>query len=183
MGWPSRSAITRCPGNYIVGQVLNAAGAPVAGVRIIMVDQWGNRADAWSKDSAGDYGRYDFPINFFPNHYTLAVLDQADTPSARRWWWTTCKETAATRPAIPSPGEAADRAGASLLNPPDASQAVERCGLFACFRRIFLLRQNHLWYDRVVCSNGAFLLAEGCRLGASILSFILCATNEQPRVP
>ena len=69
-----------CPGNYIMGQVLDAAGAPVAGVRISLVDQWGNRADTWSKDSAGDYGRYDFPINFFPNQYTLAIVDGSGNP-------------------------------------------------------------------------------------------------------
>jgi penicillin-binding protein 1C len=69
-----------CPGNYIIGQVLDAAGAPVAGVRITLVDQWDNRADAWSKDSAGDYGRYDFPINFFPNQYTLVIVDGAGNP-------------------------------------------------------------------------------------------------------
>ncbi|HSN76509.1 MAG TPA: transglycosylase domain-containing protein [Anaerolineae bacterium] len=69
-----------CPGNYIVGQVLDAAGAPVAGVRISLVDQWGNQADTWSKDSAGDYGRYDFPINYFPNQYTLVVLDGGGNP-------------------------------------------------------------------------------------------------------
>jgi hypothetical protein len=69
-----------CPGNYIVGQVLDAAGAPVAGARITLVDQWDNRAEAWSKDSADDYGRYDFPINFFPNQYTLVVVDGAGNP-------------------------------------------------------------------------------------------------------
>jgi penicillin-binding protein 1C len=69
-----------CPGNYIVGRVLNAAGAPVAGVRLSMVDQWDNRADAWSKESAGDYGSFDFPINFFPNQYTLLVVDGEGNP-------------------------------------------------------------------------------------------------------
>ncbi len=69
-----------CPGNYIVGQVLNAAGAPVAGVRIALVDQWGNRAETWSKDGVGDYGQYDFPINFFPNQYTLTVIGGAGNP-------------------------------------------------------------------------------------------------------
>lgn len=69
-----------CAGNYIVGRVLNAAGAPVAGVRLSLVDQWGNRADAWSKDSVGDYGNYDFPVNFFPNQYTLAVVDANGNP-------------------------------------------------------------------------------------------------------
>lgn len=69
-----------CPGNYIVGQVLDAGGSPVAGVHIILVDQWGNRADAISKDGAADYGSYDFPINFFPNRYILTVVDQAGNP-------------------------------------------------------------------------------------------------------
>jgi len=69
-----------CPGNYIVGQVLNAAGVPVAGVRLSLVDQWDNRADAWSKESAGDYGSFDFPINFFPNQYTLLVVDGEGNP-------------------------------------------------------------------------------------------------------
>jgi hypothetical protein len=69
-----------CPGNYIVGQVLDGAGAPLVGVRVALVDQWGNRAEAWSKDSAGDFGRYDFPINFFPNQYTLVVVDGDGNP-------------------------------------------------------------------------------------------------------
>lgn len=69
-----------CPGNYIVGQVLDAGGAPLAGVRINLMDQWGNQAEAWSKDSAGDFGRYDFPVNFFPNQYTLMIVDDAGNP-------------------------------------------------------------------------------------------------------
>ena len=71
---------TSCPGQYIVGQVFDAAGAPVAGVHVVSVDQWGNRADAFSKDGATDYGSYDFPLNSFANRYTLTVVDQADTP-------------------------------------------------------------------------------------------------------
>jgi 1A family penicillin-binding protein len=69
-----------CPGQYIVGQVLNTAGAPVAGVHILLVDQWGNRADAFSKAGAVDYGNYDFPLNFFANQYTLTVVDEAGNP-------------------------------------------------------------------------------------------------------
>jgi hypothetical protein len=64
-----------CPGHYILGAVLGRNGAPMSGVRIGIVDEWGNRADAVSKSGANDAGRYDFPINNFPNRYTLTVLD------------------------------------------------------------------------------------------------------------
>ena len=66
-----------CPGNYILGQVLNRQGAPVAEVHIVLVDEWGNRSDTVSKSGEGDFGSYDFPIHSFANHYTLTVLDQA----------------------------------------------------------------------------------------------------------
>jgi hypothetical protein len=68
-----------CPGHYIIGAVLNRSGAPMPGVRIAMVDEWGNRADAVSKSGANDTGRYDFPINNVPNRYTLTVLDGSGT--------------------------------------------------------------------------------------------------------
>ncbi len=69
-----------CPGNYIMGQVQNANGAPVAGVHIALVDQWGNRALAVSKDGANDFGLYDFPVNYFANRYTLTVVDDGGNP-------------------------------------------------------------------------------------------------------
>jgi penicillin-binding protein 1C len=69
-----------CPGNYIMGRVLNAAGGPVAGVRLTMVDQWGNRAEAVSKSGATDYGSYDFPLNPFANRYTVTVVDGSGRP-------------------------------------------------------------------------------------------------------
>jgi len=69
-----------CPGNYLVGRVLNAAGGPVAGVRLTMVDQWGNRAEAVSKSGATDFGNYDFMLNAFPNRYTVTVVDGAGQP-------------------------------------------------------------------------------------------------------
>jgi hypothetical protein len=67
---------TSCPGQYIVGQVIGADGAPRAGVHIVLVDQWGNRADAVSKDGPTDFGNYDFPLNDFANQYTLTVVDE-----------------------------------------------------------------------------------------------------------
>jgi hypothetical protein len=69
-----------CPGNYIVGQILNNAMAPVAGVRVSLVDQWGNRAEAISKSGKSDFGSYDFPINDFANQYTLTVMDETGNP-------------------------------------------------------------------------------------------------------
>lgn len=69
-----------CPGHYIVGAVLNKDGAPLGGVRIVMVDEWGNRAEAVSKTGATDAGRYDFPINSFANRYSLTVVDSGGTP-------------------------------------------------------------------------------------------------------
>ncbi len=69
-----------CPGHYIVGQVRQADGAGLPGVHIALVDAWGNRAHAISKSGAVDYGRYDFPINYFANRYTLVVVDEAGHP-------------------------------------------------------------------------------------------------------
>ena len=71
-----------CPGNYIVGQILNSAMAPVSGIRISLVDQWGNRAEAISKSGKNDFGSYDFPINDFANQYTLTVTDEAGNPAS-----------------------------------------------------------------------------------------------------
>ena len=69
-----------CPGNYIMGQVQNGNGAPVAGVHVALVDEWGNSALAVSKNGASDFGLFDFPINFFANRYTLTVVDEAGRP-------------------------------------------------------------------------------------------------------
>jgi hypothetical protein len=69
-----------CPGQYIVGAVLSTSGTPMPGVHVAMIDEWGNRADAWSKNGAADAGRYDFPIGATPNRYTLTVVDANGMP-------------------------------------------------------------------------------------------------------
>lgn len=69
-----------CPGEYIMGFVADTAGGPKAGVHITLVDEWGNKADAWSKSGPTDAGQYDFPINANPNHYTLTVVDESGAP-------------------------------------------------------------------------------------------------------
>jgi hypothetical protein len=71
-----------CPGNYIVGRVLNRQGGPVAGVLLVMVDEWGNRADAVSKNGPSDFGSYDFLLNSFANRYTVTVVDGDGNPAS-----------------------------------------------------------------------------------------------------
>ncbi|MDQ3248713.1 MAG: transglycosylase domain-containing protein [Chloroflexota bacterium] len=72
---------SNCPGNYILGQVLNIDGAPVAGVRVTFVDQWGNRGEAISKSGATDYGNYDFPIGTGEaREMYVTVVDGAGNP-------------------------------------------------------------------------------------------------------
>lgn len=69
-----------CPGEYILGQVLNASGAPVAGVRVAYVDQWGNRDSTTTKSVASDYGNYDFPIGARARDFYVTVVDEAGNP-------------------------------------------------------------------------------------------------------
>lgn len=66
-----------CPGEYILGQVLNASGAPVAGARVAYVDQWGNRDSTTTKSVATDYGNYDFPIGARARDFYVTVVDEA----------------------------------------------------------------------------------------------------------
>ena len=70
-----------CPGNYILGQVQNTDGAPVAGVHVVFVDQWGNRGEAVTKNGANDYGNYDFPIGVDgAREIRTMVVDGAGNP-------------------------------------------------------------------------------------------------------
>lgn len=72
---------TNCPGGYVMGQVINWDGAPVAGVRVQLADPWNNRAVAVSKAGAADAGRFDFPL-FSGSAQTLhlTVLDENGNP-------------------------------------------------------------------------------------------------------
>jgi hypothetical protein len=65
-----------CPGNYVMGVVVNGAGAPVANVRLMMTDGWGNQTFAVSKSGAHDFGMFDFPIyGDGPQNLQLVVVD------------------------------------------------------------------------------------------------------------
>ena len=70
-----------CAGNYVLGQIVNRDGGLVPGVRVIAVDEWGNRAESVSKDGATDFGRFDFPIyNGNPHNIFINVVDGAGNP-------------------------------------------------------------------------------------------------------
>lgn len=66
-----------CPGNYVMGRVVNQAGGAVGGVTVQMVDQWGNRTLATSKGGA-ETGAFDFPLYAAgPRDLYITVLDGA----------------------------------------------------------------------------------------------------------
>jgi len=72
-----------CPGQYVMGQILNRAGAPVAGIRVMARDEWGNVSQAVSKSGAGDYGWFDFQItSTTPHEIYVTVLDPAGNPAS-----------------------------------------------------------------------------------------------------
>ena len=70
-----------CAGSYILGRVINGNGGPTPGVRIMAVDQWGNRAEVVSKSSEADLGNFDFPIySGTPHEIYLNVVDGSGNP-------------------------------------------------------------------------------------------------------
>ncbi len=72
-----------CPGQYVMGRVLNSDGAPVAGVWVQMRDQWGNVSTAVSKSGAIDYGLFDFPIpSGSPHELYVTVLEEGGNPAS-----------------------------------------------------------------------------------------------------
>jgi hypothetical protein len=73
-----------CPGQYVMGQVVNRDGAPVGGIRIQMVDAWGNSAQTVSKSGDADFGRFDFPIYADgPQELSLIVMDESGNQISR----------------------------------------------------------------------------------------------------
>jgi hypothetical protein len=70
-----------CPGcpkaaAYIVGHVHDAAGNPLAGVRLVCYNEWHRYPVVASKGG----GEYDFAIIQAATTWTVVVLDQADQP-------------------------------------------------------------------------------------------------------
>lgn len=70
-----------CPGcpkapAYIVGYVTDAAGRPLAGVRLVCYNDW-HRYDVVASKGGGEY---DFPIIQADTTWYVVVLDQSDQP-------------------------------------------------------------------------------------------------------
>jgi len=70
-----------CPGcprapAYIVGQVTDAAGNPLAGVRLVCYNDW-HRYDVVASKGGGEY---DFPITQADTTWFVLVLGQSDQP-------------------------------------------------------------------------------------------------------
>jgi hypothetical protein len=73
-----------CPGQYIMGRVINAAGAPLAGITVKLQDQWGNQASTVSKSGAADFGQFDFPIpSASPHQLEIWVVDEGGAPASQ----------------------------------------------------------------------------------------------------
>ena len=65
-----------CPGTYALGTVTDRADNPLAGVRLYLVDEYGNEATAVTKPGPGDTGRYDFPMGGPARHFYMSVVDE-----------------------------------------------------------------------------------------------------------
>ncbi len=73
-----------CPGDSIRGRVTDRQGNPLAGVRLWLLDEYGNEAFAVSKREQVDLGKYDFPLFGPPRTFYLVVLDSSGHPDSPR---------------------------------------------------------------------------------------------------
>ncbi len=81
IGAPSPDLSQPCPGcprapGYIVGRIVDAAGQPLAGVRLVCYNDWHRYPVVGSKGG----GEYDFPILQAQATWYVVVLDEADQP-------------------------------------------------------------------------------------------------------
>jgi hypothetical protein len=69
-----------CPGTYALGLVTDRNGNPLPGIRLSLVDEFGNASTAVTKPGPGDTGRYDFPMGGPPRRFFITVVDDAERP-------------------------------------------------------------------------------------------------------
>lgn len=73
-----RHTVGDCPGSpqaYILGQVTDRTGKPLAEVRLLLDDEYGNQARSVTKSGQADAGRYDFPISGPARRFFLTLVD------------------------------------------------------------------------------------------------------------
>jgi hypothetical protein len=70
----------QCPGDYIMGEVVDPNGVPLEGVRVIGVDQWGNFMEATTEGGQLDAGRFNFEIADDSREYYVTVVDDVGAP-------------------------------------------------------------------------------------------------------
>ena len=73
-----------CPGDSIRGTVVDQSGNPLPGVRLWLVDEYGNEDFKTSKGEQVDLGKYDFPIFGPPRKFYLTVLNGVGHPDSPR---------------------------------------------------------------------------------------------------
>ncbi len=84
---PVRHSAGDCPGSpvpYVLGIITDHAGNTLPGVRLWLVDEYGNGAWTVSKSGAADGGRYDFPLSGPPRRFYLGVVDADGRPISPR---------------------------------------------------------------------------------------------------
>jgi hypothetical protein len=73
-----------CPGSYALGIITDQGGNPLPGIRLGLVDEYGNAFSAVSKSGPGDTGRYDFPMGGPPRRFFISIVDDAGQPLSPR---------------------------------------------------------------------------------------------------
>jgi hypothetical protein len=72
---PVRHSVDDCPDSSIRGSVRDAAGSPLAGVRLWRYDQWGNEQVIESRSEDAERGQYAFSFGDTPNIHYIQVID------------------------------------------------------------------------------------------------------------
>lgn len=73
-----------CPGDSVRGRVFDRQGNPLSGIRLWLLDEYGNESFAVSKGEQVDLGKYDFPIFGPPRKFYLTILDSSGHPDSPR---------------------------------------------------------------------------------------------------
>ena len=66
-----------CPGTYALGIVSDRSGNPLPNIRLSLVDEYGNAANAVTKPGPGDTGRYDFPMSGPARRFYISIVDDS----------------------------------------------------------------------------------------------------------